>query len=287
MKIAFLGFGEAGPIFAHALLSAGSDVRAYDVLVDDAARRDDQIAKTEALGVSACDSAPEAVAGADLVISTVTASQAVRAAEMAAAGLGASTVYLDLNSVAPQTKDAARALATGRGARFVEGVAMDTVPQRGAQVPLLLCGPDAQSWSDTLNGFGLNASVAGDNYGMASSTKLIRSIFIKGLEALFAEAIEAAGKVGIADEVVASVQKTYPDLDWPKIVGYHLSRASIHAKRRSDEMRESAKLVESLGVAPLMATAIADRMHDLAERELGKGYQGEAIEDFLKVLKTR
>jgi len=37
-KVAFIGFGEAGPVFGRALLDAGvAQVTAYDILTDDRA----------------------------------------------------------------------------------------------------------------------------------------------------------------------------------------------------------------------------------------------------------
>ena len=76
-QIAIIGFGEAGPAFAQGMLENGArSVRAYDILIDDAATAPAQRAKAEALGVSAARSNAEAVLDADLIISTVTADRA-------------------------------------------------------------------------------------------------------------------------------------------------------------------------------------------------------------------
>ena len=61
-KVAVIGFGEAGPIFAKAFLDAGAArVSAYDILIDDPATAAAQRAKTEALGIESAESSGQAV----------------------------------------------------------------------------------------------------------------------------------------------------------------------------------------------------------------------------------
>ena len=284
VNVAIVGFGEAGPVFGAALRRAGMTVSAYDKLQHDEARREAQIEKTLALDITPANTVTEAVADAELVISTVTASQALRAAGDAAPGLSEGAHWLDLNSVSPATKSAIADLVSAHGCTFTEAVAMDTVPSFGARVPILACGAHCSPWVDTLNQAGLNIRIVGDELGKASATKLIRSVLIKGFEALFAEAMEAAGGQDLQHEVLASLEATYPGLDWREVAGYQLSRASIHAARRASEMREAAGLLEQLGITPLMAAATAEKHQQLSDRAVGKHYQGTSVEDFLRAI---
>jgi len=150
---------------------------------------------------------------------------------------------------------------------------MDTVPSKGAQVPILLCGPESQSLSQRLNGKGFNTKSVSQEPGAASTTKLLRSILIKGMQSLFAESMEAAGRVNMQEEVIASLQATYPELDWQKVAGYQLSHATLHAGRRAAEMREAQALVQQLGVEPIMTSAIAKRQQDLSDRAIASYHQ--------------
>jgi len=272
MKVTIVGFGEAGPVFGKHLLDAGFSVTAWDKRQDDASTAKQQIAKTHDLGITPGETMHKAVSSADLVISTVTASQAIVAATQAVDGLQAGCQWLDLNSVSPSTKQAIHDVMVDKGVLFTEGVAMDTVPSKGAQVPILLCGPESHSLSQRLNDVGLNTKSVSPELGTASTTKLLRSILIKGMEALFAESIEAAGKVGMQDEVMASLQATYPGLDWQTAAGYQLSRATLHAERRASEMREAGKLVTQLGIKPIMSDAIAARQQNLFDRNVAANY---------------
>jgi len=281
VNVTIIGFGEAGPVFAKAMQEAGNLVSAYDQLQQHPTLGEAQCKKTTDAGVKVTHSAEDAVQDADLVISTVTASEAIKAADQASNGLQRNTHWLDLNSVSPDTKAAIAQRVIERGCGFTEAVAMDTVPTKGAGVPLLMCGPQAQHWCTRLNEAGLNTAFIGVEYGRASTTKLMRSIVIKGMEALFAESMEAAAQIGVQKEVLESLHATYPGLDWEEVAGYQLSRAVLHAKRRAAEMREATAVVDKLGVTPIMANAIAQKQQSLFDRKLASVYQGNLVDDFI------
>lgn len=276
MNVTIIGLGEAGPVFGKQMRSAGFTVVAWDKLQADASTAQQQIERTRFFGITPANSIMDAVSSADLIISTVTASQALLAAAQAAKGLRAGSYWLDLNSVSPSTKQAIHDVVSNKGVLFTEGVAMDTVPSKGAQVPILLCGPESQSISLLLNGVGLNTRSVSHSLGTASAIKLLRSIIIKGMEALFAESMEAAGMVDVQDEVIASLKATYPGIDWHAVAGYQLSRATLHAERRAAEMQEAAKFVQRLHVEPIMASAIAERQQDLSDRDVASNYNNNS-----------
>jgi 3-hydroxyisobutyrate dehydrogenase-like beta-hydroxyacid dehydrogenase len=287
MNVTIIGFGEAGPVFGKQLRAEGMSVTAWDKRQDDASTAEQQIAKTQSLGITPGTSMMDAVSSANLIVSTVTASQALIAAEEAVEFLPAECQWLDLNSVSPSTKQSIHDVVSNTGVLFTEGVAMDTVPSKGAQVPILLCGPDSQSLSRLLNKAGLNTRSVSLALGTASTTKLLRSILIKGMEALFAESMEAASKVGMQDEVIVSLQATYPGIDWQEAAGYQLYRATLHATRRASEMREAEKLVRQLGVEPIMTSAIAARQQNLSGRDVASHYNDSnepSIADFIDAI---
>lgn len=284
MRIGFVGFGEAGPVFAHTLARAGATIAAYDLRQDDPDTRTAQLERTRAHDAEPLADAASVARASRLVISTVTASEAVAAVRSALPGIGPGTTWFDLNSVAPETKAAVGEIVRGAGGRFVEAVAMDTVPEKGVAVPILVCGPDAAAWADTLNGLGLSVTAIGEDHGRAATVKLMRSILIKGMEALFAECVEAASVAGVERTVLDSLCATYPELDWHALAGYQLARASRHGARRAAEMQECAALVASLGVEPIMTRATAERQQSLADRALG-AYRGEAVEDFVRAMR--
>ena len=238
--IALIGFGEAGATFAQ----AGWNARAYDI---DPAR--DEVMRRQ--GVRGCASAAEALAGASLVLSLVTADQALAVAQGCAPLLAPGALFCDMNSVAPETKRAgARAVAQGAG-RYVDVAVLAPVDPARLAVPLLASGPDADAAVAALGQAGLTAvRAAGDAIGRASAIKLVRSVMVKGLEALTAEMLLAAQAEGVVEEVLASLDASDKTMPWRERADYNLDRMLVHGRRRAAEMDEAARMLAALGVAP-------------------------------------
>jgi hypothetical protein len=57
--------------------------------------------------------------------------------------------------------------------------------------------------------------------------------------------------------------KSFPTLDWSKIVEYNVERMATHGTRRAAEMEEVADTLRELGVEPLMASATIERQRDM------------------------
>lgn len=198
--VAFIGFGEA----AAAL--AGAVSRAYDCKTDDPVTRDAKLADMAAAGVTACADTAAAVSGADAILSLVTADQQIAAAHAAAPHLKPGALFLDLNSVAPGAKREAAALIEAHAGRYADVAVMAPVHPARHAVPMLVSGPHAADGAALLRSIGMTrVRVVDGPVGTASSIKMIRSVVVKGLEALTAECVLAADRAGVLDEVLASL----------------------------------------------------------------------------------
>jgi len=270
MTIALIGYGEVGRILAEDLRARGESVVAFDLKLDgDAGAPMREHASTQ--GIALATSHADAVRGADLVISAVTASQAVPVALACAAGLKKGAFFLDFNSASPGAKIRAAKTVNAVGARYVEGAVMTSVPPYRIKVPLLLGGPDAAALEPVLNGLGFAAKVASEKLGVASATKMCRSVMIKGLEAMVIESFTTARAYGVEDAVLASLKETFPGIDWEKQASYFFQRVIEHGRRRSEEVREVAETVREAGLTPWSASGTAERqvwMADLADAGL-------------------
>lgn len=260
MDMAFIGFGEAAGAFTQGWLQRGStpeNLRAYDRKTNDPITREAKRADYASWQVHGCETVQEAVGAAKLVVSTVTADQALAAAEQAAPHLQAGTLYLDFNSVAPQTKRAASKFIEAAGARYADVAVMAPVYPAMLDIPLLVAGPHAGAAHEALTTLGFNARVIEGAIGAASSIKMIRSVMVKGLEALTAECFLSAHAAGVQTEVLASLEESYPGFEWPKRADYNLDRMIVHGLRRAAEMQASASTTEALGQTGGMARATA------------------------------
>jgi 3-hydroxyisobutyrate dehydrogenase-like beta-hydroxyacid dehydrogenase len=264
MRVGLIGYGEVGKILAEDLRLQGVAVTAFDLKLRGALS---EPLRTHALeyGVALADSHAQAVHGADLVVSAVTASQAVQVAQDSAPGLKAGAFFLDVNSASPGSKIRAAEIVNAGGGRYVEGAVMTSVPPYRIKVPLLLGGPDAAALQPLLVALGFAPGVASERLGVASATKMCRSIMIKGLEAMVIESFTAARAHGVEDQVIASLYETFPGIDWQKQGAYFFQRVIEHGRRRSEELREVALTVREIGLEPWSASGTAERQAGVAD----------------------
>jgi len=258
-SVALIGYGEVGTIFGRALAAGGARVTAYDILVRDPVRAEALAQRAQADGIRLASSAADAVAGAELAIVAVTASATRAATESIVGALARGALCLDVNSASPATKIACGERIDAAGGRYVEAAVMTSVPPYGLAVPMLLGGRHASDALPRLRALGFEATVASATLGVASATKMCRSIVIKGMESLFVESLLCARRHGVEDEVIASLAETFPGIDWERQATYFWSRVVQHGKRRAEEMREAAAMVREDGFEPLMAGATAER----------------------------
>ncbi|MGK9067075.1 NAD(P)-dependent oxidoreductase [Stutzerimonas chloritidismutans] len=279
--IGLIGFGEAGGILAQDLAKLGLAVQVYDRLLDDPSARDELVAKAERLGVRLCDSAAEAVSGVPLVISAVTAGNALAVATTAAAALQPGQLFMDINSVAPATKQAAAEGIEAGGAGYIDAAVMAPVPPQRLKTPILLGGAAAVELSAELNALGFATRVVSEQVGVASAIKMCRSVMIKGLEALTTESLRTARHYGAESEVLASLHKSFPSMGWDgDLPHYLISRVAEHGRRRAEEMEEVAETVRAAGLEPHMSEAIVQTQRGLVEAIAALGLRYADLEPF-------
>ncbi|HFZ8993037.1 TPA: DUF1932 domain-containing protein [Citrobacter freundii] len=254
MRIALVGFGEAGQIYASDL-AGKAEIRVWDkkFLSEQAGHLHKLAVQME---VQPASSLADVLDGASLVLSLVTASSALEVAQQAAPLLSHGQFFLDFNSVAPETKrTAAKAVAAGAG-DYLDVAVMAPVPPKRLATPLLLGGVAASGVAQTLSALGCNARAASENIGDVSAIKMCRSVMIKGLEALTTECLSAARGYGVEDAVLASLHASFPSLGWnDQLPHYLISRVAEHGVRRAEEMGEVVKTLQDVGVTAVMSQA--------------------------------
>jgi 3-hydroxyisobutyrate dehydrogenase-like beta-hydroxyacid dehydrogenase len=259
LAVAFIGFGEVGQIFGRQLAAKpGTSIRAFDTLFADPVKGPALREIAKAAGIHAAVDPADACRGTDLVISAVTADAAIAAARHSAPALAPGQTFIDLNSISPTTKSAVAEAVGPSGVAFVEFAVMAPVAGLGIAVPILAGGRTARDVAGLLNPFGMRIDAVADRIGVASATKLCRSIVIKGLEAIMVDLNAAATAAGVMPAVLASLAASYPGMDWAEVARTMPGRVKRHGVRRAAEMREAAKMLEEAGVDGAFAAAIAD-----------------------------
>jgi 3-hydroxyisobutyrate dehydrogenase len=266
--IALLGFGEAGSAIARGLAAEGGwrgpskpgdnaprRVIAIDTALDKDARGTALGKEARRLDVAIADSYTEALAEADLVICAVQGEHALGAAQSAAPLLKKGAHYLDLCTVTGKMSDEDRGAIETGGGRYIDIAVMGGFFKSGIKAPMLVAGDNVEPVVAWMNANGFEAKVLGPKPGSASSVKMLRSVIMKGIEALAVESFVAAERQGILKEVMGCMG----DVDAVTFSGQLAMLAQthiVHAERRWEEMGLVAQTLLETGVEPLMTTAI-------------------------------
>jgi 3-hydroxyisobutyrate dehydrogenase-like beta-hydroxyacid dehydrogenase len=276
-RIGFVGFGEAGFHIGGGLRGAGiGGIVAYDTNSETPGLSEKIRRRAAETGTRLVRSNADLTGAVDIVISTVTANQALAAAQQTAPGLGPGQLYADLNSVSPVLKQTIDRVISDTGARFVEVAVMAPAPPYGHKVPMLVGGAGGAEFVERMTPFGMRMEFTSARVGEAAATKMCRSIIVKGMEALLTECVLGASRYGAEERVFRSLAETFPGLDWAEMATYMVGRVVVHGERRAREMEEVAETLRSSGVDPIMAEAAVRRMDWSAQLGLKKLFGGEA-----------
>ena len=286
MRVGFIGFGEAGSTIAGGLRTAGvCDLFAFDINAD-APRFGPLIQqRAEQSGTILVDSSAALAREADVLFSTVTSSAAVDAANQTAPFLEPSHCYADLNSVSPAVKQTIAKIIASSGARFVEVAVMAPVAPYAHRVPMIAGGPDAKIFADAVTPLGMRVEVLeGAAIGSAAAVKMCRSIVVKGLEALMCECVLGATRYEADEYVFASLNESFPGIDWKALADYMVGRVVVHGERRAREMEEVSETLRAIGIEPIMSEAAARRQDWSAQLDLRAHFGAEGPKTYREVV---
>ena len=260
--IAFIGFGEAGQAIANGLREAGVETTAaWDILFPKRRGRGSNAPPKRPACAAPIRPRTRSAAWTDHLGGHRGVERRSGAGDQGASCRHA--VFLDVNSVSPGRKQETAkllglpaAMSTSRcWRRFIRlGINADAAgrsTRRRDRAPA--------------RALGMRVSIAGAETGAAAAIKMVRSVMIKGIEALTLECFSGSvprrrhRRGGGLDE------EQFPGLDWAKIVPYNLERMANHGERRAAEMEEVADTLRELGVEPLMTSATVKRQREMGQ----------------------
>lgn len=256
ITVGFIGFGEVGATFAAAMRAHGVEVAGYD-LVEKKVTASDIVYRPLS----------ELVGRADYLLSAVTTRAAVSAAESCLRYLKSGQTYVDLNSASPAVKVELDRIIRPTGAHFVEGAILGAVGVTGAGARILIGGPNGKAAAEVLAEAGLRASFYSEEIGKASTFKMLRNIFSKGLEALILELRIAGKRAGIEQDLWMDVVEWMAKNPFERVAENWVLSHPAACDRRYDEMVQATATIRETGVNPVM-TAAAEAFFDRS-RTLG------------------
>lgn len=264
-RLAFVGFGELASALATRVRATGATApvaftRPRSVPDEAEAVR----ARMRDAGVRPTETIAEAVASATVVLSCVPASAAADVAVAAARELRPDALYVDLASSAPEDKERAAEVVAAAGGRYVDAAVLGTVAASGGSVPILAAGDGASAFRDVATRLGLSLTAIEAPAGAAARIKLLRSVYMKGRDALVAEMVLAARAHGLENEVPRTIAGPGEEVPFPALVERILPSLAVHAGRRADELEAAAALVHAAGVDPAATAGAVRRLRLLA-----------------------
>jgi 3-hydroxyisobutyrate dehydrogenase-like beta-hydroxyacid dehydrogenase len=284
-SIVFVGVGElACALGAGMSASADVELLGYSRPRADRAAAQAQRDRADAAGIRMCETLAEAVGASATVVAAVPMEGAADVAHAAAAHLRPGSVYVDTAPLHPDAKFALAQMFGQRDIAYVDAAVLGTVAADGAGVRIVAAGPGAERWSRLANELGLNVTVLGGPPGQGARLKLLRSVYMKGRDALVMEMLLAARQHGFERELLESIDVPGERVPFPAIADRIVCAMAVHAGRRADELALSAELVRDSGVEPLLSEAGARRLRGLAELGLREQFGGERPTDSDTVL---
>lgn len=190
MTVAVLGTGTMGAPMAVNVARAGEDVRVWNRTAEKA---------DELEGVSAFESAAEAVEGADLVVTILSDGDAVQAvAREALPAMRDDAVWLQMSTIGIPATERAAELARERGVAFVDAPVIGTKqPAEEGKLTVLASGPGEarERCKPVFDAVAARVVELGDA-GEGNRLKVVVNSWLVGLVASLGETIALAEAIG-------------------------------------------------------------------------------------------
>jgi len=286
MKLGFIGFGEAAYEMSSGLKQQVGliDIIAYDPMWDHptfGALVQGRAAQTEVELVSGSE---EVLKNVDLVIVAVPADRAYEVSNSLKPFLKIGSVYIDVSASTPDVKKQISANIKEKNVSFVDAAMMGPLPVYKHKVPILASGDGTDAFIDLMSPFGMDITKVSDIPGEASSVKLVRSIFMKGIAGLFIEMLDAAYAFNVHDYVLNSISETMDSKSFEFTLNRMVTGTSIHALRRATELEGSIQMLEQANIDATLSKATKDKLKQISESNLREKFQGKTPDHWLEVI---
>lgn len=252
--IGLIGFGEVGQVLAKGMRERGFMVIASDprFACESETLREvtDQLGVVKAKDIASMGAI---VTSAFMLVPSGVSSEVVKEFS---AHMRKGTKFFDFSTSSPSQKKESAFHITGAGGTYTDVSIMGTVASEGFKVPLLMAGPEAEAVNELFVELGLNAKVLSSEVGAAASVKMLRSIFMKGIEALIFETMLTAEQYGVRDEVMASVASTFEKNEFKDLAETLMKTHILHRERRKKEVEECMALMRDAGLKPLVTEGV-------------------------------
>ncbi|NQS89905.1 NAD(P)-dependent oxidoreductase [Patescibacteria group bacterium] len=285
IKIGFIGFGKVASELSKGLQGSGLfEIWVYDKIVLDPVKKSKIEERAKELNVKLSKDNGSLTRACKTILCTVTIDAALEAAKETALFLNEQKTYIDLNSTSPGMKREIAHIIEKTGANFIEGAILGAIGSYGFQVPIMVCGKKAKKFQHFMNQIGMSITYIGQEIGKASTVKMLRSVFAKGVEALLVEMLQGAVRYGVESYVMEDISRYMDNHSFLSIANDWLITHPIDAERRFWEMEQVVKTLREVGINPIMATATREKLKASVALKLKEFFKGGEPEDYHQVI---
>lgn len=249
MEIGIVGLGAVGLVWAEAI--AGEQF-AELVLVDPHPEAEPRASWAAGRGLT-ISAGFDVLAPCQMILVCVPGNAQPDVVERLAPVVGAAAVVVDLSTAAVQDKERAPVLLP---CGYVDVAIAGVVPTTGVRTPLLVAGEVDGRVRELLDRLQVAARyLEGSRAGDAVQIKLLRSVVMKGLEALAVEVLPAAQELGLLEQLYDA----FGDVDDRPFAALLQSMVATHpsqAARRLVEAEQASAQVAALGFPTTVASAV-------------------------------
>jgi 3-hydroxyisobutyrate dehydrogenase-like beta-hydroxyacid dehydrogenase len=285
--VAFIGFGELGAALAQRLGDSGAhEMRAWtrDRPDLDAAALAARVERMRAAGVEPIATLEDALSDADVVLSVVSGRSSREMAERSAERLGEGALYVDMTAAAMADKEVSAEVVERSSGRYADGAILGTVAVPDAEISIVASGQGASELQRLITCEGISIEALDGPAGRATQLKLLRSVYMKGRDALVVETLLAARRCGLEKRLIASIEGPAERVSFADLSDRVLRSLAVHAARRADELDSSSDVVRGTGIDPLLAPAAAEVLRRVAETGVREALGAERPKSGAEVL---
>ena len=282
-----MGFGEVGGGLGVGLRKEGLErIYAYDSAALSGPYSDLIRRRAEDAAIRLVESPSELVANSDLILSATPGTESIPVAESISPFVTGRHLCVDLAAATPKVKERVGVLLGPSRALVADGAIMSSPLEDGHRFLILASGPGAQQFADTMVPWGMRIRVVGEKLGAATGIKTLRTVFMKGIEALMIECALGSGRYGIQDEVFGSIAEWMDQRPFMTTANLLMVTDAIHAKRRASETDMSVEALLEAGIDPIMTRATAERLHWVSGLGIKEHFGGVVPERYTTVIEA-
>ncbi len=261
LKTTIIGSGQVGLCWAEALTANA----AHAISVSDPQPPAPAKAWSERTGVPIRPEVSAWISDQDLVLVCVPGSILPFVTDSLVQHLSPGATIVDMTTAAAGAKRESAARAAASGIEYIDIAITGAVALKGVQTPLLFAGKRNAAVEELLAAAGAPVRVLPDSApGDAVTVKLLRSVIMKGIEALAIEALPAARAYGVLDQLYTVLgdvdQAPFTDL-LKSMVATH----PAHSVRRHAEVLEAASQLDRAGYPAELTGHVAGKFAVTAE----------------------